>query len=149
MVRHRGIVAGQNLSAFVLDHVVEKAALGPPCLLLGRCDPLELVELLAARATVLLSEIGAGTDQFEVCVSTVSAPAAVEDLQELGAASVCPALKRLHECETVDRYRALQREPSLPNPQHVGHARGSRGRWCGRTRHPVEPDGCTRATRVC
>ena len=65
---------GQNLSAFVLDHVVEKAALGPPCLLLGRCDPLELVELLAASATVLLSEIGAGTDQFEVCVSTVSAP---------------------------------------------------------------------------
>ena len=74
MVRHRGIVSGQNLSAFVLDHVVEKAALGPPCLLLGRCDPLELVELLAASATVLLSEIGAGTDQFEVCVSTVSAP---------------------------------------------------------------------------
>jgi mannose/fructose/N-acetylgalactosamine-specific phosphotransferase system component IID len=30
------------------------------------------------------------------------------------AASVCPALKRLHECETVDRYRALPREPSLP-----------------------------------
>jgi mannose/fructose/N-acetylgalactosamine-specific phosphotransferase system component IID len=41
-------------------------------------------------------------------------PAAVEDLQELGATSVCPALKRLHECETVDRYRALQREPSSP-----------------------------------
>ena len=30
------------------------------------------------------------------------------------AASVCPALKRLHECETVDRYRALPREPGLP-----------------------------------
>ena len=67
-------MAGQNLSAFVLDHVVEKAALGPPCLLLGRCDPLELVELLAASPTFLMSEIGAGTDQFEVCMSTVSAP---------------------------------------------------------------------------
>ncbi len=67
-------MASQNLSAFVLDHVVEKAALGPPCLLLGRCDPLELVELLAASPTFLMSEIGAGTDQFEVCVSTVSAP---------------------------------------------------------------------------